>query len=321
MINRALLRIKIIQVLYAVFHTENISQKDANTELNKALNKAYDLYFYLLQLMVDLTQFAEQKIDAARNKFLPTEEEKNPKMRFVENAFVRQLAENEELKAVAKEKKINWANQFETLRLIFREIEESDFYQEYMNAKTVSYEDEKNIWKKILKMEFRDESPLLSVLEDENAYWLSDIDIIGSFVMKTIKLFNEDTDSTLPLMPMYEMAETDDNDNKKFAEKLFNTALLNSEEYDEMINEHLKNWELNRLAFMDRLIMRTAIAELLAFPTIPTSVTLNEYIEIAKMFSTPHSSMFINGILDKIVNNLKANNKLEKLVDFAYRKK
>lgn len=312
MINRILLRIKVVQVLYAFYHSDNCDKAIAENELRHSLQKAYDLYFYLLALMVELTRFAEQKIDAARNKYLPTDKEKNPQMRFVENLFVKQLSENEQLNEYLKKRKLSWVNYQDALKRMYQEITESDFFADYMSVDEHSYDADKNLWKKIFKMEMSDGSPLLATLEDENAYWLSDVDIIGSFVFKTIKMFKQENGSAQELLPMYK-----DPADLAFALKLFHTTIDCYEEFGKMIDEHVKNWEIDRIAFMDTLIMKTAIAELLSFPTIPTNVTLNEYIEIAKMFSTPRSSLFINGVLDQIAAYLKADNQLEKLVDFT----
>ncbi|MDD3406273.1 MAG: transcription antitermination factor NusB [Paludibacteraceae bacterium] len=312
MINRILLRIKVVQVLYAFYHSDNCDKAIAENELRHSLQKAYDLYFYLLALMVELTRFAEQKIDAARNKYLPTDKEKNPQMRFVENLFVKQLSENEQLNEYLKKRKLSWVNYQDALKRMYQEITESDFFADYMSVDEHSYDADKNLWKKIFKMEMSDGSPLLATLEDENAYWLSDVDIIGSFVFKTIKMFKQENASAQELLPMYK-----DPADLAFALKLFHTTIDCYEEFGKMIDEHVKNWEIDRIAFMDTLIMKTAIAELLSFPTIPTNVTLNEYIEIAKMFSTPRSSLFINGVLDQIAAYLKADNQLEKLVDFT----
>lgn len=312
MINRILLRIKVVQVLYAFYHSDNRDKAIAENELRHSLQKAYDLYFYLLALMVELTRFAEQKIDAARNKYLPTDKEKNPQMRFVENLFVKQLSENEQLNEYLKKRKLSWVNYQDALKRMYQEITESDFFADYMSVDEHSYDADKSLWKKIFKMEMSDGSPLLATLEDENAYWLSDVDIIGSFVFKTIKMFKQENGSAQELLPMYK-----DPADLAFALKLFHTTIDRNEEFGKMIDEHVKNWEIDRIAFMDTLIMKTAIAELLSFPTIPTNVTLNEYIEIAKMFSTPRSSLFINGVLDQIAAYLKADNQLEKLVDFT----
>jgi N utilization substance protein B len=265
-----------------------------------------------LQLIVELTRYSEQRIDAARNKYLPTEEEKNPQTRFIDNLFAKQLAENKQLADYLKKRKLSWINHESTLKQMEQEIYKCDFFIEYLAEPVQSYESDKTIWKKILKFELRDESPIFSALEEENAYWMSDIDIISSFVFKTLKLFKQSNGADQKLLPMYK-----DPSDKDFALKLFHTTIDRNEEFSKLIDTHTKNWDMDRIAFMDVLIMKIAIAELLSFPAIPTNVTFNEYIELAKMFSTPRSSVFINGVLDKIVMELKANNQIEKLVDFS----
>lgn len=312
MINRILLRIKVVQVLYAFFRGDNHDKVIAEKELCHSIQKAYDLYFYLLQLIVELTRYSEQRINAARNKYLPTEEEKNPQTRFIDNLFAKQLAENKQLADYLKKRKLSWINHESTLKQMEQEIYKCDFFIEYLAEPVQSYESDKTIWKKILKFELRDESPIFSALEEENAYWISDIDIISSFIFKTLKLFKQSNGADQKLLPMYK-----DPSDKDFALKLFHTTIDRNEEFSKLIDTHTKNWDMDRIAFMDVLIMKIAIAELLSFPAIPTNVTFNEYIELAKMFSTPRSSVFINGVLDKIVMELKANNQIEKLVDFS----
>lgn len=307
MINRMLLRIKIIQLLYAYQKNPSKSVPVAEKELFHSLQQTYHLYHYLLQLILDVTFYAQKRLDSARNKLIPTAAELNPNLRFVENTFVQQLANNEMLQEYLKEHKLSWINHPSTIKNIYGSILESDFYAVYMNAEEVSYEEDKELWRKIFKRIILGNEDIEAVLEEQSIYWNDDLDIVLSFVLKTIKKFEQNKGAEQPLMPMFK-----DEVDKEFASKLFTSAIIHEEEYKALIEEHTQNWEMDRIAFMDTIIMQAALSELLNFPTIPVNVTLNEYIEIAKTYSSEKSNTFINGVLDNLVNKLKRENKLIK---------
>ena len=307
MINRALLRIKSVQVLYAYFQSESKSIPAAEKELKTSILKAYDLYHFLLLMVVELTRYAELSIDNKRNKFRPTEQELNPNTRFIDNLFVRQLIQNEELIAYRKASKLSWVEHQDVLKHIYDSVLSSDYYANYMAETEHTYESDKNLWRKIIKQELLNNDEFDSFLEEQSIYWNDDLEIIQSFVLKTIKQFNEANGAELKLLPMYK-----DIADEEFVITLFRNTIEHSDEYGALIDEHTKNWELDRIAFMDILIMKVALSELLSFPTIPINVTFNEYIEIAKMYSTARSGLFVNGVLDKIVTELKRTNKLMK---------
>lgn len=309
MINRVLLRIKVLQILYAFYKGDGSSVSLAEKELFYSIEKTYELYFHMLQLAVEVTNYAENKIDARKNKLRPTEEDLHPNTRFVDNSFVRQLAKNQQISDFLNEHKISWSNDMDTVKMVYDSVVESEYYAEYMSADSVNYATDKDIWRKIYNKIILQNEEFFNAIEDQSIYWTDDLEIVISFIIKTIKRFNMENGSAQELLPMF-----NNDEDREFASKLIQNTLNNEEEYRQIIDKHTRNWELDRIAFMDILIMQTALAEIMSFPTIPVNVTLNEYIEISKSYSTDKSATFINGVLDNAVKELKADNKLIKVV-------
>lgn len=307
MINRALIRIKVLQILFACSQNQGNDLATVEKELSFSLKKAYDLYFYLFRLMVEITEWQRQKLDMAKHKYLPTKEELNPNLKLVQNRFIAQLASNKTLISYTNENAISWDNNREIIKHLLGVILKSDTYKEYLSSISDNYEEDKEFWRRILKHVICQDEDFIQDLEDMNIYWNDDLDIVETFVLKTIRRFEEENGENQELFPMFK-----NDDDKEFAVQLLRCSLLKEDEYNAEINKYLKNWDMERIAGMDMVILRTATAEILNFPTIPTTVTLNEYIEIAKAYSTPKSAIFINGILDAMVKNLKAENKLLK---------
>ena len=307
MINRVLIRLKIVQIVYAYYQNGGKNLDTAEKELFFSLSKAYDLYNYLLLLMVEVTKQAERKQNAAKAKLLPSEEELHPNTKFVDNRFIAQLEVNEQLRQFAESQKKTWENESEFVKSLCEEIMATETYQNYMEAETSSYEEDRELWRKLYKTIIFKSEELDQVLEDQSLYWNDDKEIVDTFVLKTIKRFEEKNGSKQELLPEFK-----DDEDQEFARRLFRRAILNADYYRQLISETTKNWELDRVAFMDVVIMQIALAEILSFPNIPVSVSLNEYVEIAKVYSTPRSGSFINGTLDGIVNMLKNENKLTK---------
>lgn len=316
MINRALLRVKIVQILYSYYKGDGKSLPVAEKELYHSIEKTYDLYHHLLLLAVEITRFAAERIDAKRNKLRPTEEELNPNTRFIDNKFIAQLASNTQFNEYLKENKLSWVNESEIVRILFERIQNTDFYFEYMATSTVDYAADRELWRKIFKRVLLLSEELDESLQDQNLYWTDDVEVVISFVIKTIKRFDEANGTEQPLLPMFK-----DEEDAEFAGKLFRSVVQRSEEFRKLIDAHTRNWDLDRIAFMDIVIMEVALGELLGFPTIPVNVTLNEYIEIAKTYSTERSGTFVNGVLDNIVGQLKSENKLIKVMMFSDNKK
>ena len=307
MINRVLIRIKIVQIVYAYYQNGGKNLDTAEKELFFSLSKAYDMYNYLLLLMVEITKQAERKQSAAKNKLLPTEEELHPNTKFVDNRFIAQLEVNKQLLEFSETQKKTWENESEFVKRLCEVIMNSDIYKEYMECETSSYEEDRELWRKIYKRIIFNNYELDQVLEDQSLYWNDDKEIVDTFVLKTIKRFEEENGADQPLLPEFK-----DDEDQDFARRLFRRSILNAEYYRHLINENTRNWDLDRVALMDIIIMQIALAEILSFPNIPISVTFNEYVEIAKLYSTPKSGSFINGTLDGIVKALKEENKLTK---------
>ena len=307
MINRVLIRLKIVQIVYAFYQNGGKNLDTAEKELFFSLSKAYDMYNYLLLLMVEITKQAERKQSAAKNKLLPTEEELHPNTKFVDNRFIAQLEVNKQLLEFSETQKKTWENESEFVKRLCEVIMNSDIYKEYMECATSSYEEDRELWRKIYKRIIFNNYELDQVLEDQSLYWNDDKEIVDTFVLKTIKRFEEENGADQPLLPEFK-----DDEDQDFARRLFRRSILNAEYYRHLISENTRNWDLDRVALMDIIIMQIALAEILSFPNIPISVTFNEYVEIAKLYSTPKSGSFINGTLDGIVKALKEENKLTK---------
>lgn len=307
MINRVLIRLKIVQIVYAYYQNGGKNLDTAEKELFFSLSKAYDLYNYLLLLMVEVTKQANKRLNAAKNKLVPTKEELFPNTKFVENRFIAQLEVNKQLLEFSSNQKKTWENEADFVKTLCDKILESDIYKEYMASETSSYEEDRELWRKLYKNIIFNNIELDQVLEDQSLYWNDDKEIVDTFVLKTIKRFDEKNGAKQELLPEFK-----DEEDQDFARRLFRRTILNADYYRHLISENTKNWDLDRVAFMDVVIMQIALAEILSFPNIPVSVSLNEYVEIAKLYSTPKSGGFINGTLDGIVNSLKKENKLTK---------
>lgn len=307
MINRILIRIKVLQVLYAYYQNGTNDLKVAENELVFSLQKSYDLYYYFLLLIINMTDLQERILDARKHKYRPTEEELHPNMRMVENRFARQLRENEAFKAYVEERTVSWMDDQDFLKSTLELILSSDVYKEYLENPEDDYETDRNFWKAVFKQLIADNDAITEYLEDKSIYWNDDIDVIQSYVLKTIKRFRQEEGAKQELLPMFK-----DREDRAFAVKLFRETILKGPQMKERISRHTKNWETERVANMDLLIMQLAITEIMTFPSIPVSVSLNEYIDMGKYYSTPKSGVFINGILDSVVEELKKENLLFK---------
>ncbi|MGL5227384.1 MAG: transcription antitermination factor NusB [Bacteroidales bacterium] len=296
MINRALIRIKVVQLLYSYYQNEERDMARAEKELLFSLDKAYELYNYLLLLIVEITDAQNKRIETAKSKFLASDEDLNPNTKFVDNLFVYHLRQDPAFREYLSMHKLAWDEEFvkDLLDLILT----SECYQEYMNSSTRSFEEDKDLWRTLFKTFIVDNERLAELLEESSLYWNDDIEIVQSFAFKTIKQFAQSEEPQL--LPQYRSDEE-----KEYAIQLFRNAIVNGQEYKDMITKYTSNWDINRIALMDVIVMQIALAEIMTFPAIPTSVSLNEYIDLAKTYSTLKSGYFINGVLDRVVRNLK----------------
>ena len=303
MINRVLIRAKVVQMLYAyMVSKDSMTLTTAKKELTKSLDKSYELYNALLKLMIELTDVQDLRLDEAKHKFLPTEEDLNPNMRFVENEFVKRLRADQTLADFVDDKKINWRDDELFVRLLLDKILRSEEYQEYMEMPKTSLVRDGEVWYQLMKKVVLPDENLLEHLQSMSVYYTDDdLQIMGQFVMKTIRRFEDE--EAQPILPQYK-----NDDDSKFGEQLFSKAVAEMEENNSYIDQFVKTekWDVERIALMDRVVMCTALTEIRNYPSIPVNVSLNEHIELAKDYSTPRSGQFVNGILNAVVNKLRA---------------
>lgn len=307
MINREIIRLKIVQITYAFYQNGGKNIDAAEKELFFSLSKAYDLYHYLLLLLVEINRIAVRSVETAQARQERLRSAERVNTRFIENRFIRQLEDNLQLKEYCEAQKRSWTDEETFVRALYKEITETEYYKEYMEASETTYEEDRELWRKIYKNIVCGNERLESLLEDMSLYWNDDKYIVDTFVLKTIKRFGEENGVHQELLPEFRSDEDRD-----FAHRLFRSTLLNADYYRKLIGANLRNWDASRLALMDMVIMQIALAELLTFPNIPLNVTLNEYVDIAKVYSTPRSGYYINGVLDHIAKTLIAEKKLNK---------
>lgn len=300
MINRILIRIKVLQIVFAYYQSGEKDLKVVENELLLSLRRSYDLYYYFLLLIIEVTHLQERRIDARKHKLRPTEEDLKPNTRLINNRFAHQLETNEMLLAYVKEHGISWVNENDFIKKVLDLILESELYAEYIANADDTYETDREFWRAVFRKLICGNEELEEALEDISIYWNDDIEIIQTFVLKTIKRFKEENGSQEELLPMFK-----DDEDYDFVIELFRRSLEKEQTYRTWIDKHMKNWESERVANMDLIIMQVALAEIMNFPKIPIKVTLNEYIDAAKYYSTPKSGTFINGVLDSIVKELK----------------
>lgn len=298
MINRELIRKKIVQLTYAYYQNGNNNMDNAEKELSFSLSKAYDLYNYMLQLIVVVTGESRKRyeVELARSKREGTEA---PSSKFALNRFALQLEENKMLASWIEAKHSSWDDNVEQVRRLYNNIIASDIYKEYMESEEDSYDADREVWRKLYKTYIVDNEDLDAMLEETSLYWNDDKEVIDTFVLKTIKRFDPANKGDQELLPEYKSEE-----DREFGRKLFRTTILNGEVYQGYMSEASRNWDFSRLAYMDIVIMQIAIAELINFPSIPAVVTINEYVNLAKLYSTPRSGGYVNGMLDHIARFL-----------------
>ena len=294
MINRELIRIKIVQLIYAYYQNGNKNIDTAEKELFFSLSKSYDMYNYLLGLMVSVTKEARKHLEIAQAK-ARREGTAEPSARFALNRFAMQLEDNDMLNDFMSSQKKTWNDEPEFIKKLYNMIVSSEIYREYMENPDDSYATDRELWRRIYRALIQDNEDLDAIFEEQSLYWNDDKEVVDSFVLKTIKRFDEKSGSKQELLPEYD---------KDYARRLFRASILNANEYQRIMSTSSQNWDFSRLAYMDIIIMQIAIAEMMTFPSIPISVTINEFVDIAKVYSTPRSGGYINGMLDAIARRL-----------------
>ena len=309
MINRELIRIKTVQLTYAYYQNGSKNIDSAEKELLFSLSKAYDLYNFLLALIVSITREAQRHLEVAQSR-AQREGTEMPSQKFVNNRFALQLEGNKMLNDFMETQKKTWNDEPEFLKKMYQLVTESQIYKDYMASPEDSYEADRELWRKLYRTLIQHNDDLDALLEEQSLYWNDDKEVVDTFVLKTIKRFEEKNQSHQELLPEY-----DNEEDKDYARKLFRATIMNGDEYQHFMSEASRNWDFSRLAYMDIIIMQIAIAEMMTFPSIPLNVTINEYVEIAKLYSTPRSAGYINGMLDAIARHLTKTGKLLKHIE------
>ncbi len=300
------MRIKIAQALYAYFKDPDGSMKKAESELFHSIRKSYDLFYYVLLLLINMKEYASEKIEIARDKKRPSYEDLHPNTRFIAHQVINALAENEGFQDYIKKHKISWVNYPGFIRKFYEKVVSSTYFKEYMEKMEVSQQDDKKLLVKILTKDLIFHEDFYDVLEEQSIYWNDEVDFIISIVGSLIKKINPRS-GYVPLPPVYKNEE-----DEEYAKILFRKTIIHFDEHKKYIDMFTTNWDVDRIAFFDNLIMAQAITEMIEFPSIPVKVTFNEYLEVAKYYSTRNSSNFINGVLDKILHKLRDENKVQK---------
>lgn len=300
-----MVRTRVVQTLFAFYKDGDRTVTSARKELTKSFADTYDLYFVLLDFVNELTAYAQQQLEEQITRARATHSGWQPNRRFIQNRFAQQIFDNRTLRNRILEQKLSWDSGMNVVAETYRRLTESDFYRLYMSAEECTYEDDKKIWRMIFQNILANDDILAEGLDEmeltlDKSNWTTDADVVISYVIKTIKRFKEDSTPETPLLEMF-----DNEDELRFATKLLEKAIEGHDSYEEMINSHLKNWDADRIAYMDRIILEAALAEILDFEEIALTVSLNEYIELAKTYSGDKSYMFINGILTEILRDLK----------------
>ena len=303
MLSRRQLRIKVLQALYAFFQAKKTDLPTAERELYRAIDKVHELYVFILLLLKELAYVDQTDADDLHLKFFPKEEELNAKIRLHELKFIQELEQNKNFSDAIKKTKLSWQTRQDLVRKLYLEIKKSD---EYRSMLTIENSSEKDFLCEVVRKYFLSSEALQHEIEEENIFWLDDFDFICHIIIRNIRTFYDS--GKLEFTPLYK----DEEDDRLFVRTLFNKTIINNEEYESAISERAKNWEVERIALMDILILKMALSELVNFPGIPVKVSINEYIDISKEYSTPKSKQFVNGVIDKLALDYKEQGKIVK---------
>lgn len=306
MLSRRVLRTKVVKAVYAHTQCEGLTPVASEKNLVASIDKAYDLYFHLLALVPEIAEYAAERIRIGENKKLPTYDDLHPNRKFVENKVIARLNEDEELQAQLKARKLSWANHRDLIVALYNALIRQPFYQKYMLSPERSFREDAQLVSDIYMTMLEEFEPLDRVLEEQSILWNDDLGFILTMVSRTILSMRE-AHEAIKLMPQFKSEEDLD-----YAKSLLRNAIAGFERISLLLDNSMQNWDIERVALMDQIILITAIAEAENFPSIPVRVTMNEYIDIAKCYSTDSSGGFINGLLDKIISRLTEEGKIVK---------
>ncbi|MCZ4222197.1 transcription antitermination factor NusB [Pedobacter rhodius] len=309
MLNRRHLRIKALQNIFAWHMADKKDIKGDLKTLMQSIDSVYEMYIWMLSLMVEVTEFTANDAAERANKHLKTAEDINPNMKLLHNKFSVLMQQNPEYVSAIKKYKVDWGFDPEIRKTVYNALKASKEYAEYLADPNESLESSKDIIKYIFRKIILKNQGIIQVFEEKFINWQVDHEVMKGMVAKTLKNFTSDD----PFKNKLTEISADWIEDSKFVQDLFVHTLQNDAKYQDMIAERTKNWESERIALMDTILMKMAICELLNFPSIPVKVTINEYLELSKDYSTPKSNSFINGILDKILGDLKKTNTIKKI--------
>lgn len=313
MLNRRFLRVKALQEIYAYHQSENDNLAQAERRLLEGVDNLYELFVYQLSFWVEVKKFAERRIEENRNKNFPTPEDLNPNLKFVNNRILNALDNNKNLIAYEEKHKINWADYREDfIRSCYNRLIEYPEYKEYMNNGEDSFADDKRFLVSVIDTYMADDASLYDFYASLRLSFSSDYQIAVFLLWKFINEMPMSFDENSKLPPVYKTENDQVNEDKEFVVKLFKKTLLHADDYMQIVKDNISNWEYDRLALMDKILIFMALTEFLEFHFIPVKVTINEYIELSKFYSTPESRRFVNGMLDKIAQQLKAEGRMKK---------
>ena len=304
MLSRRLLRVKVAKALYAHLKS-NSDIRVSEKNLVESIDKAYDLYFQMMSFVVEVANYAENRIELNKQKKLPTYEDLNPNRRFVDNPVIHLIANSDSVNDVLASRKLSWSQHQDAVKDVYNRLVEAEFYQKYMAASINTFTNDRKFVEDFFQWLEEDEA-LAEVVTEMSLLWADDYGFALYLAIRTVQHLKA-SHTDVKVLPKFKSIEDLD-----FARELFEKAAINYDEYLEMLEEFTRNWDVERIAFMDNVILVTALAELINCPSIPVKVTLDEYIEIAKYYSTPGSSNFINGVLDKVVATLTEQGKIKK---------
>ena len=313
MLNRRILRIKAFKVLYGSVMAENVSLAQAVAQLDASCEAARDLYVYMLSIVPPLTQIAKDRIEAAKSKFNPTEEERNPNMKFADNALAALIANDVDLNKILAKKKFSWAQYDLLLKKMMTSIASKEYYQEYMASGESSLAEDCRLFTRIFEEEFVDSEELEMMLEEKSLHWNDDLAYALTWCCRSLNDFAEG--KAWSLLPLYQsdmMKGEGMESDKYFVHKLLQMSLAGYEKYSAMVAESVTGWEKERLFSTDVVLIAMGLAEAVNFPTIPVKVTMNEYVELAKFYGTPKSRAFVNGLLDRLIQKLASDGEIRK---------
>jgi N utilization substance protein B len=313
MLYRRHLRIKALQALYSFYTGGTDDLVKGEKELLNSINKIYELFIWQLSFIVEVKRFAAFRIEENKKKFYPTEEDLNPNLKFINNRVIRYIEENKDFRKKEELFKINWAEEQEMVRKFYMEMRNAKYFGQYMNNGIDSLEDDKQFIIKMIDLQMSKYDLLKSFYEEKSVYFSDGYDLVSILLLKFTDTLSAKHNEVTPMPGIYKTETAQINDDKEFLRKLYRKVILESEDYDEILKKRTKNWDYDRIPLMDLLLLKMAMVELTEMPTIPIKVTLNEYIELAKYFSTAKSKTFVNGVLDKLIRDFKEQNKIKKL--------